>query len=206
MKNLNPIKHYADKFKRESKKSQACGCEYLRGSFRRALADVEGKNRNDSGGTCPKNRDTAFQTVFLGKRHTCGFAERRPSFSCQCPQCQNSDANSRKIIASKRAFSRKLEKFSNFSTLEFPAHDEFSDRKPALFSKKLDTPYCNSNFLDYNVDITKNGTVKSVNFLQPLVTNLLYLDQLLASDYSRTLYLASDSSQPLKHGRKKRTA
>ena len=177
-KTLTLIQNYADEKEHESEASQAGGCEYLRRAVRRAPADVEGKSGADRGSTCRKERDSQTNAVELGVRYK----------------------NSRyRQIAGTSRISWSYSPYSYAPEINF---GNFSEKCP-LGHISLLTNAPKGIMIS---PITKNGTVKSDNFLQPLVTNLMNLDQLLALNYSITLYLASDSSQALKHGRKTRTA
>jgi len=178
MKTLTPPKENADSQTYESPSPQRDRHVDLRGSVRRAPADVEGKSGVDGGSTCRKERDSQTNAVELGVRYK----------------------NSRyRQIAGTSRISWSYSPYSYAPEINF---GNFSEKCP-LGHISLLTNAPKGIMIS---PITKNGTVKSDNFLQPLVTNLMNLDQLLALNYSITLYLASDSSQALKHGRKTRTA
>jgi len=157
---------YAETTGYEPQAPQTCRHVDLRGSVRRAPADVEGKSGDFCGHARRNVWNSPDDALQLGVKHQSTAYRATPEIS-RISRCFGANSNAQRIISKK------------YPKIGIP-------------------PYCNIPKLGYNGGITKDGIARNGNFLLPLVTNLNDLDQLLALNYSRTLYLASDSSQPTK--------
>jgi hypothetical protein len=128
IENLNKMTVYADNQTYDTPRKERGRYQYVQRSLCCAIEDAPGKDRNERRSTCGSERHFPDNPVQLGIRDL-QSRNRRPSYSnCGSPRSQTSDTVSRTVIPSKGQISENLEKFSNFSTLEIPELNDFTER------------------------------------------------------------------------------
>jgi len=171
-----------------AKTAQGSGHEYLQRQIRRETPCAPGQDGNDCRGTVAKNRCATIQTIFLGKRYTCGSIERRSLKSCGSPRSEYPYSDTERV--SRRLSSPILtpifqasEKFStalapifvtrrDLAKIHVPGFQEpsgFSKRIFAFFLKNWKTLLVNSSFLEYNALITSGQSILSTPDSSPLL-------------------------------------